>query len=81
MTERTIETMTTPTRPTDRIAAGLAASAEKTAVPATPLTSTQDAYRLALKAASDRGERLSPNQRMTLGLLTAQHDAAATVTA
>lgn len=73
--------MTTPTRPTDRIAAGLAASAEKTAVPPASLTSTQDAMRLALKAASDRGDRLSPNQRMQLGLLTAQAEAAATVIA
>lgn len=75
--------MTTPapTRPTDRIAAGLAASAATTAAPPKALTATQDAMRLALKAADARGDRLSTIQRVTLGLLTAQHDAAATVTA
>lgn len=73
--------MTTPapTRPTDRIAAGLAATAATTAAQPEPLTSGQAAYLAALRTADARGEKLTPNQRMTLGLLTQQHDAAQAV--
>ena len=73
--------MTTPApiRPTDRIAAGLTASAEQPGSPVVPLTAPQEAMRLALRKASDRGDRLSPSQRMQLGLLTTQADAAQAV--
>lgn len=73
--------MTSPTpSPTQRLAAGHAASAATTAVPPEPLTSGQAAYLAALRAADARGEKLSPAQRMSLGYLV-QAEAAATVTA
>ena len=72
--------MTTPS-PTQRLTAGHAAQADQAGSPPVPLTSTQAAYLEALRSADTRGERLTPGQRMQLGYLQQQHDAAQAVTA